>query len=67
MVGLLGVLLATDGMEQDGFLWQDGRMTDLGALTDSTYSAASAINDRGQILGFRFKDFQFRTVLWEAR
>ncbi len=53
--------------ELSAFLWQHGTMTDIGALTDSTFSLASAINDRGQILGFRFKDFQFRAVLWEAR
>jgi probable HAF family extracellular repeat protein len=53
--------------DQRMFLGRHGKMIDHGALTDSTYSAASAINDRGQILGFRFKDFQFRTVLWEAR
>jgi probable HAF family extracellular repeat protein len=37
-----------------GFLWQNGSMTDLGALPDAPYgsfSFAYGINDRGQIVG----------------
>jgi probable HAF family extracellular repeat protein len=63
---VVGMSERTNG-ELSAFLWQNGTMTDIGALTDSNYSLASAVNDRGQILGFRFKDFQFRTVLWETR
>ncbi len=53
--------------EFSAFLWRHGTMTDLGALTDSTDSLASAINDRGQILGYRFNNSEFRAVLWEER
>jgi len=34
-----------------GFLWQDGKLTDLGALGNDQASAAIAINGRGQIVG----------------
>lgn len=37
------------------FLWQDGVMTDLGALPGDTNSRAMAINDQGQIVGESIK------------
>lgn len=36
---------------QHAFLWQNGGMTDLGILPNSTRSVASDINDSGQIVG----------------
>lgn len=36
---------------QSAFLWTDGVMTDLGALTGSTSSIAKGINDNGQVVG----------------
>jgi probable HAF family extracellular repeat protein len=42
----------TTGMPtMDPFLWQDGRMTDLGSL-GGTHSEVGWINDRGQVVGF---------------
>jgi probable HAF family extracellular repeat protein len=44
----------------DGFLWQNGTMTDLGVGTE-----ASAINDAGQIVGRTNTDQGGRAVLWQ--
>ena len=47
----------TETNDKDGdpirhaFLWDDGKMRDLGALHRSTSSSASAINDHGQVVG----------------
>ncbi len=35
-------------------LWQDGRMLDLGTLGEGTESAATSVNNRGQIVGASF-------------
>ena len=52
-----------------GFLWQNGTMTDLGALDDRFQSYAYAINNRGQIVGIsNTADYPFdewRAVVWE--
>src|SRR5688572_11829051 len=37
----------------DAVLWQDGAMIDLGALPADSWSEATAINKRGQIVGWR--------------
>ncbi len=37
---------------EHGFLWEKGRMTDLGELGSGTGSGTTAINDRGQIIGW---------------
>jgi probable HAF family extracellular repeat protein len=50
--------------ETHAFLWRDGTMTDLGALTGSPDSGATAINERGQVVGHR--DYGSSTVLWET-
>ncbi len=36
---------------QHAFLWQNGKMTDLGTLPGGSSSTAYGINDRGQIVG----------------
>lgn len=54
------------------FLWQDGHMTNLGALSDApmgatmyAYSSASAINEAGQVLGVSREDsWELKPVLW---
>ena len=48
------------------FLWQNGTMTDLGALADDGFSAASAINDSGVIVGWAGNDDgQRRAFIYE--
>lgn len=41
----------TDGARSRAFLWEHGRLKDLGALPGYTDSSAVAINDRGQVVG----------------
>jgi probable HAF family extracellular repeat protein len=45
-------------------LWQDGQLTDLGALPDYPQSGAAAINERGQIVGYVANFDVARAVLW---
>ena len=45
-------------------LWQDGELTDLGALPDYPQSGAAAINERGQIVGYVANFDAARAVLW---
>jgi hypothetical protein len=43
-------------------------MTDLGALTGTTGGLATAINDRGEVLGLRYDgDVNAIAVLWSTR
>jgi probable HAF family extracellular repeat protein len=52
------------------FLWRDGTMIDLGALTGAPRSEAFAINNRGQVLGEinHGDDYSTRQpVVWETR
>ncbi len=62
------------------FVWQNGKMTDLGALPGDVYSSVQAINARGQIIGrsypksaksYNGDSFEFawetgRAVLWQS-
>lgn len=62
------------------FVWQNGKMTDLGALPGDVYSSVQAINARGQIIGrsypksaksyygdsFEFAWEEGRAVLWQS-
>lgn len=47
---------ALDGghVKTRAFLWQNGRLTDLGSLPGSNDSEARAINSRGQIIGYSY-------------
>jgi probable HAF family extracellular repeat protein len=48
-----------------GFVWMNGRMTDLGSLPRFTTSEALAINNKGQIIGTATtKTFNTHAVLW---
>ena len=64
---VVGVSSTRDGSSH-AFLWQDGKMRDLGTLPGSrTGSRAAAINDRGQIAGTSWGTNRWTThaVLWE--
>jgi probable HAF family extracellular repeat protein len=47
------------------FLWQDGVMTDLGALAGVPYTEASHINDAGQVSGLASTDIAVHAVVWD--
>ena len=49
------------------FVWQNGKMTDLGTLPRYQASRAVAINNKGQIVGYTTKSGQRRVVLWTPR
>lgn len=44
----------------DGFLWRDGRLTDLGSFRPTD------INNRDEVVGYRLGDDTLRAVLWRA-
>jgi probable HAF family extracellular repeat protein len=49
-----------------GFLWENGRLTDLGTWPGGFHSEARDINDRGQIVGMAFDEvFRTHAVIWE--
>lgn len=49
-----------------GYLWENGRMTDLGTLPGGFWSDAQDINDRGQIVGLALDEiFRPHAVIWE--
>jgi probable HAF family extracellular repeat protein len=60
-----GLLACRCGDEEDGFVWENGVMTDLGTL-GGTYSRPSNLNDRGQIVGTSTTaSGETHAVLWE--
>jgi probable HAF family extracellular repeat protein len=73
----LGVMGAADDINNSGqvvgaehagnaFLWKAGAMTDLGTLVGDVMSAATAINERGQIVGDSFTaSWDSRAFIWE--
>ena len=65
-----GQIVGTNGTasgKQHAFLWQSGKMTDLGTLGGRD-SGASAINDRGQVIGTSLTPKPARThaFLWQS-
>ena len=46
------------------FLWENGKMVDLGTLPGGNISAAHAINDRGQVVGYSDTALEEHAVLW---
>jgi probable HAF family extracellular repeat protein len=71
VVGSSAVNNGSDGLSQHAFLWEDGVMTDLGALPGLPDSRAHAINELGQVVGFSSSfdpettDEVFESFLWE--
>jgi probable HAF family extracellular repeat protein len=53
------------GVISHGFLWQDGRLRDLGTLHGNDSSYAEAINERGQIVGYSSSTEDDYGVLWQ--
>lgn len=49
------------------FVWENGKMTDLGTLPGGRWSQAVAINNRGQILGWSSNSGQTHIVLWTLK
>ena len=49
------------------FLWEDGKMTDLGSLEQDQYCIATSINNWGQIVGYSSRSFYEtkRPFLWK--
>jgi probable HAF family extracellular repeat protein len=52
---------------QGAFVWQNGSLTQLGALPGDRWSGATAINDRGQVVGWSTGKSRQRAVLWTPR
>jgi probable HAF family extracellular repeat protein len=50
---------------QRAFLWQDGKMRDLGTLPGHARSRANAINNRGQIVGIITDPGKHGVFLWQ--
>lgn len=66
-----GQIVGSSGLPSDptqsshAFLWQNGKMTDLGKLPNGIYSMALAINERGQIAGWSDDSSSLeQAVLW---
>ena len=59
---------STPGGEAEGyraFLWQNGKMSDLGVLPQGTGSIARGINDKGQVVGQCTINNYSHAFLWE--
>jgi probable HAF family extracellular repeat protein len=49
---LRGATAATNGLPIHAFLYRNGTRTDLGALPGSDYSAATGVNNKGDVVGY---------------
>src|SRR5437899_6624925 len=65
--GIVGASNTTSGIFPiDAFLWQNGTTTDLGNLGGNYESAATAINDPGQVVGVSLTaSFAAHAFLWQ--
>jgi probable HAF family extracellular repeat protein len=63
---VVGVSDTTGDASFHGFFWQDGHMSDLVPLPGDSYSYATAISDRGQVVGLSLDaNFNLRAVFWQ--
>jgi probable HAF family extracellular repeat protein len=62
----VGSAALVDGDTVRAIVWEDGQLTELAGLADYPLGAASAINERGQIVGAVTDGFRSRAVLWDA-
>jgi probable HAF family extracellular repeat protein len=61
-----GQVLVEVGILSSAFLWQGGHKTQIGALSKRGQTQATALNDRGQVVGSSFtKGGKQRAFLWE--
>ena len=62
---VVGVSDTTGDASFHAFLWQDGRMNDLEPLPGDSYSYATSISDKGQVVGLSLDaNFNLRAVFW---
>lgn len=63
---VVGVSDTTNDASFHGFLWEAGHMTDLQTLPGDAYSVATAISDRGVVLGVSVDaNFNIRAFVWQ--
>jgi probable HAF family extracellular repeat protein len=63
---VVGVSDTTGDTSFHAFLWKEGHMTDLGTLPGDSYSYATAISDRGQVVGLSLDaNFNLRAAIWQ--
>jgi len=63
---VVGVSDTTGDASFHGFLWNEGHMADLAPLSGDSYSYATAISDRGQVVGLSLDaNFNLRAVFWQ--
>jgi probable HAF family extracellular repeat protein len=63
---VVGVSDTTGDASFHAFLWKEGHMTDLGTLPGDSYSYATAISDRGQVVGLSLDaNFNLRAAIWQ--
>jgi probable HAF family extracellular repeat protein len=68
IVGHSGVVMPNGRLRRHAFLWEKGRMRDLGTLPGNRYSQATDINERGQVVGWVWNSSDGmvnRGFLWE--
>lgn len=62
-IGVIAGFSATSSGTLHATLWRDGTVNDLGAFGGKSW--ATAINDRGQIVGYAETSMGFRGVVWQ--
>jgi len=63
---VVGASDTTNDASFHAFLWENGHMTDLQTLPGDAYSIATAISDRGVVLGVSVgANFNIRALIWQ--